>query len=139
MNSTPIEQRAGRAGDGAMCAEFGSPSAEAKARMERTDGEPLLLADWTAVLMAHFEVDPARLQRLTPFALGLFHGRAFVSLVVFHMDRMRLRIFPGPTESLFAPFTRSCRSRETLLNPSPRLTMRFRSICTAPSPGTKKT
>ena len=107
MNSTPIEQRAGRAGDGAMCAEGGSPSAEAKARMERTNGKPLLLADWTEVLMAHFEVDPARLQRLTPFALDLFHGRAFVSLIVFHMDRMRLRIFPGPTEPLFAPFTRS--------------------------------
>lgn len=107
MNTTPISLRAGPAGGLAPCIECGSLSADAKARMERTDGDPLFLADWTDVLMAHFEVDPARLQRLTPFGLDLLHGRAFVSLVVFRMDRMRLRILPRLTETLFAPFTRS--------------------------------
>ena len=107
MKTTPLKQRTVPVGGLGSCAECRSLSADAKARMERTDGEPLFLADWSDVVMAHFEVDPKRLQRLTPFTLDLLHGRAFVSLVVFHMDRMRLRILPGLTEPLFAPFTRS--------------------------------
>ena len=55
-------------------------------------GEPFLLADWVDVLMIHLEVEPAPLQRSTPFALDLFDGRAFVSRVAFTMRRMRPRL-----------------------------------------------
>ena len=87
--------------------EAGLASHEAKERMLVGKTYPLFLADWSGVVMAHFEVEPSRLQRLTSFALDLFQGRAFVSLVVFHMDRMRLRMLPRLSEPLFAPFTNS--------------------------------
>ncbi len=85
----------------------GRTSYEARERMLAGNSEPLFLADWRDVVMAHFEVEPARLQRLTPFALDLLDGRAFVSLVSFRMERMRLRVLPKLSEPLFAPFTRS--------------------------------
>jgi uncharacterized protein YqjF (DUF2071 family) len=53
--------------------------------------DAFLLADWDRVLMIHFEVDAAALQPETPFALDLWEGRAFVSLVAFTMRGMRLR------------------------------------------------
>jgi len=50
---------------------------------------PLLLADWERALFMHFELPPQVLQRHVPFALDLFEGRAFVSLVAFTMSGMR--------------------------------------------------
>jgi uncharacterized protein YqjF (DUF2071 family) len=66
-------------------------------------GEPILVADWVEVLMVHFEVDPDALQRVTPFTLDLFAGRAFVSLVFFTMHRMRPRRGGLIAEWLFRP------------------------------------
>ena len=63
----------------------------AKTRMLSRRGEPLFLADWMRVLMIHFEVDPAALQRDVPFELDLREGHAFVSLVAFTMAHMRPR------------------------------------------------
>lgn len=52
--------------------------------------EPLFRTNWDEVLMVHYEVDPAALAPFVPFPLDLHEGRAFVSLVAFHMRRTRL-------------------------------------------------
>lgn len=81
----------------------GAPSLAARARMLSRHGEPLFLADWLDVLMIHLEVDPHALQHATPFALDLFDGRAFVSLVFFTMRRMRPRLGGRISEWLLHP------------------------------------
>jgi uncharacterized protein YqjF (DUF2071 family) len=50
---------------------------------------PLFMADWDSVIMLHLEVSPEELQRETPHPIDTFDGRAFVSLVLFTMRRMR--------------------------------------------------
>jgi uncharacterized protein len=52
-------------------------------------GEPLFLAAWERSVFIHYEADPSLLQRQVPFALDLWEGRAFVSLVAFTLWRMR--------------------------------------------------
>lgn len=70
---------------------FLSPSDIAQRRMLSQRGEPLFFADWMRVLMLHFEVDAAALQRVVPYQLDLLDGRAFVTLVAFTMENMRPR------------------------------------------------
>jgi len=60
--------------------------------MRKPGERPVLLADWTDVLMVHFPVDPKVLQPHVPFELDLFHGRAYVSLVAFTQRRLRPRM-----------------------------------------------
>lgn len=84
-----------------------SRSELARGRMEGRPLEPLFLADWKDVVMLHFEVEPLALQRLTTLEVDRFEGRAFVSLVAFRMERMRLRCLPRVSEPLLAPFTKS--------------------------------
>jgi uncharacterized protein YqjF (DUF2071 family) len=50
---------------------------------------PLFLADWDSVIMLHLEVSPDELQRETPHRIDTFEGRAFLTLVLFTMHRMR--------------------------------------------------
>jgi uncharacterized protein YqjF (DUF2071 family) len=66
-----------------------SPSATARVRMESGRWDPLFTASWDRVLMIHLEVDPAALGREVPFALDLWDGHAFVTLVAFTMRGMR--------------------------------------------------
>ena len=54
-------------------------------------GEPLFLAAWERSVFIHYEADPSLLQRQVPFAIDLWEGRAFVSLVAFTLWRMRPR------------------------------------------------
>lgn len=54
----------------------------------------LFLHDWLDVTMIHFEVDPQRLQPAVPFELDTYRGRAYVSLVLFRLQRMRLPLCP---------------------------------------------
>ena len=54
-------------------------------------GEPLFMAAWQRSVFIHYEADPSLLQRQVPFTLDLRKGRAFVSVVAFHMWRMRPR------------------------------------------------
>src|SRR5262249_17839559 len=54
-------------------------------------GEPLFIADWERLLLIHYEVDASALQRVVPFELDLYLGRAFVSAVAFTMREMRPR------------------------------------------------
>jgi uncharacterized protein YqjF (DUF2071 family) len=60
--------------------------------MHKPGERPVLLADWTDVLMVHFPVDPEVLQPHVPFELDLFRGRAYVSLVAFTQRRLRPRV-----------------------------------------------
>lgn len=66
-------------------------------------GEPLFLAAWERSVFIHYEVDPSLLQRQVPFALDLWEGRAFVSLVAFTLWRMRPRLGGRFGEWLFQP------------------------------------
>jgi len=83
-----------------------TPSTEARTRLLSSRGEPLFLADWLRVMMIHFEVDPQALQRDVPFSLDLWNGRAFVSLVAFTFQRMRLRRFERLGAALLKPIGR---------------------------------
>jgi uncharacterized protein len=79
------------------------PSAEAHRRMLSQRGEPLFVAAWLNVLMIHFEVNAAALQRDVPFELDLRDGRAFVSLVAFTMRGMKPRFGGKLMALLFHP------------------------------------
>jgi uncharacterized protein YqjF (DUF2071 family) len=80
-------------------------SADGRERLLSLPGEPLFLADWQRALFIHYEVDAALLQRELPFALDLWHGKAFVSLVAFTMRDMHPR-FGGRTAAwLFKPIS----------------------------------
>jgi uncharacterized protein YqjF (DUF2071 family) len=59
--------------------------------MRKPGERPVLLADWTDVLMVHFAADPKALQPHVPFELDLFRARAYVSLVAFTQRRLRPR------------------------------------------------
>jgi uncharacterized protein YqjF (DUF2071 family) len=50
---------------------------------------PWFRADWRDVLFVHYSIDPAVLRTQAPFALDLFEGRAWVSLVAFTQVGMR--------------------------------------------------
>lgn len=78
-------------------------SSAARERMLSRWGEPLFVAGWKRVLMMHFEVDAAALQRDVPFQLDLRDERAFVSLVAFSMCDMRPRIGGRLAAWLFRP------------------------------------
>ncbi len=66
-------------------------------------GEPLFLANWERAVFIHYEADPALLQQQVPFALDLYEGRAFISLVAFTLLRMRPRVGGRLSEWLFKP------------------------------------
>jgi len=50
----------------------------------------VFLHDWLDVTMIHFAIEQTKLQPVVPFTLDTFEGRAYVSLVLFRLDRMRL-------------------------------------------------
>jgi uncharacterized protein YqjF (DUF2071 family) len=57
------------------------------------------------VLFIHYEVDAEVLQREVPFALDLWNGRAFVTLVAFTMRRLRPGLGGWLGEVLFKPIS----------------------------------
>src|SRR5689334_8851882 len=68
-------------------------SEQARRRFIVREGQPFLIADWTAAVFMHFEVPADELARVVPFELELWNGRAFVSLVAFTMRRMKVERF----------------------------------------------
>jgi hypothetical protein len=78
-------------------------SDEGRGRLLSLPGEPLFLADWERALFIHYEVDAALLQHELPFALDLWHGRAFVSLVAFTMRDLHPRFGGRAAAWLFRP------------------------------------
>jgi uncharacterized protein YqjF (DUF2071 family) len=85
---TTLAPRPAEAANDRDVGRAGSLSAAARARLGR-DGGPIFRTDWEDVLMIHYEVDPAALAPFVPFPLDLHEGRAFVSLVAFHMRGTR--------------------------------------------------
>ena len=75
-------------------------SGAARVRMLSLPREPLFIADWLNVVMIHLEVDAGALQKVTPFTLDLWEGRAFVTLVAFTLHGMHPR-FGGRLAKLF--------------------------------------
>ncbi len=49
---------------------------------------------WSEVLFLHYEVDGAELQRLVPYPIDRFEGKAVVSIVPFAMGRIRFPFLP---------------------------------------------
>lgn len=66
------------------------PSAVAREVMQSEGGGALWEAEWDRVLMLHWSVPTALLQKVVPFPLDEYSGRAWVSAVVFTMRGMRL-------------------------------------------------
>src|SRR3954447_9531324 len=69
-------------------------SARARETFLAAEGAPLFQAAWLRTVFIHFAVEPARLQPFVPFELDLFEGEAYVSLVAFSLERMRLGPLP---------------------------------------------
>ena len=78
-------------------------SEAARDRILADRGELLLYAHWDNAVFIHYEADPRLLQQCVPFALDLFEGRAFVSVVAFTLRRMRPRRGGKISELLFKP------------------------------------
>jgi uncharacterized protein YqjF (DUF2071 family) len=50
---------------------------------------------WTDVLFLHYEVEPGDLQKIVPYPIDLFKGKAIVSIVPFSMSRIRFPFLPA--------------------------------------------
>ena len=101
LTSSPLESEVSGTPD--LFQNSGRLNAAARTRMARCFGEPFFLADWVDVLMCHLEVDRGELQRITPFRVDHFQGRAFVSLVFFTMRNMRPRLGGRCSRLVFRP------------------------------------
>lgn len=66
------------------------PSAVAREVMQSQDNGALWEAEWDRVLMLHWSVPSAALQKWVPFPLDEWAGEAYVSAVAFTMRGMRL-------------------------------------------------
>lgn len=78
-------------------------SDRALARWKQRREAPLMHSDWDRTLMIHYEADPAELQPQTPFPLDLRHGKAYVSLVMFTLRRLRPHALPEVFHPLLRP------------------------------------
>jgi uncharacterized protein YqjF (DUF2071 family) len=50
---------------------------------------------WSDVLFLHYEVDASELQKIVPYPVDLFEGKAIVSIVPFAMSRIRFPFLPA--------------------------------------------
>lgn len=75
--------------------------------LRRSDGaerfRAMFVADWREALFIHFPVDAKLLQPLIPLPLDLREGRAYVSLVAFTQERLRLAVKSRVAEILARP------------------------------------
>jgi uncharacterized protein YqjF (DUF2071 family) len=69
-----------------------SLSAAARERLVSSEGGPFMVNDWLRTVVVHFEADPGALAAQVPFELDLRDGSAYVSLVAFTMERLRLSV-----------------------------------------------
>jgi hypothetical protein len=74
-------------------AEVGATALHVAARRRMVEHEQggWFRSDWLNAAFVHLEVDAEALQRITPFEIDRFQGRAYVSLVAFTMRRFRPR------------------------------------------------
>lgn len=76
------------------------PTTKSKAVICEDD---LYECEWRDFVFIHFAVDPLALQRVVPYPLELWAGRAYVSLVAFTMRNIRLSHGGRFSEWLFKP------------------------------------
>lgn len=69
------------------------------------DFATVFLHDWRDVTMIHFEIAPERLQPLVPFDLHTFRGQAYVTLVFFRLERMRMPACPWLSRQALRPIS----------------------------------
>ncbi|MCB1229949.1 MAG: DUF2071 domain-containing protein [Verrucomicrobiae bacterium] len=67
-----------------------SPSEAGRRRLSAHRFEPLFVGDWDRAVFLHFTVPAERLQPHVPFSLDLWKGQAWLSLVAFTLQDMRL-------------------------------------------------
>ena len=62
----------------------------------RPAGPPVMYQSWADLAFLHWEIDPALIEATLPPGLGVdtFEGRAYVGLVPFYMQNIRLRGLP---------------------------------------------
>jgi uncharacterized protein YqjF (DUF2071 family) len=65
-------------------------SLAARGTFETAEGRPLFHAGWRRTVFIHYEVDPRALQPQVPFPLDTRGGKAYVSLVAFTLEKLRL-------------------------------------------------
>jgi uncharacterized protein YqjF (DUF2071 family) len=78
-------------------------SERARERILADRAEPLFYANWDDAVFIHYEANPSALQNCIPFALDLYEGRAFVSVVAFTLREMRPRFGGKISAWLFKP------------------------------------
>jgi len=55
---------------------------------------PIMYQRWLHVVFLHFSMENEKLQKLVPFKLDLYQGKAILSIVPFVMDRIRFAFTP---------------------------------------------
>ena len=86
-----------------MHAPASRKSDEGLVRLRSRRFEPIMFSDWNRLLFMHFEVAPADLQRAVPFALDLFDGRAFITVVAFEAEQLQPRYLGALGAIAFKP------------------------------------
>jgi uncharacterized protein YqjF (DUF2071 family) len=56
---------------------------------------PIMYQRWLHVVFLHFSMESEKLQKLVPFKLDLYKGKAILSIVPFVMDRIRFAYTPS--------------------------------------------
>lgn len=85
---------------------FATPERPCDAAMRKLKSlplEPVMRCHWERALFINLEVDKTALQREVPFALDLYEGRAFVSLVAFNVTGLRPWFGGRASAALFRP------------------------------------
>jgi uncharacterized protein YqjF (DUF2071 family) len=72
-------------------------------RLDRHDCA--LVADWRRFLFVHYSVAPEVLQPHVPYELDRYGGRAFISLVYFTLERMRMPRLGALGEAMLRPIS----------------------------------
>lgn len=67
-----------------------SASAAALRRLLESEPRPLFTCAWRRAVFLHYKIEPEALQPQVPFPLDLHEGKAYVSLVAFTLERLRL-------------------------------------------------
>lgn len=83
----------------------GTPRSRLQNRLLSRRFELLFYAEWRRALFIHYEVDLELLRTKVPFELDLFAGKAYVSLVIFMMRRLRPAVGGKFGEWIFRPIS----------------------------------
>ena len=71
--------------------------------LEKDEGGPHLLCNWTNCVFIHYEVDAESLQPEIPYTLHLYNNKAYVSLVAFTLEKFRFSKWEQVTQWFTKP------------------------------------